>query len=398
VLRSDAIELLMQAGGQEIQSVRTQAPGVIEFIPNQPNQSRRRLEGNPIWIAYGSDNRIRSLDATSAVTRTEPPRAAGKPAPPAMLTWSKQLRADFDPLGRELTQLDQWGDFRYEQGDRRARAERGLFLGGENLIRLTGAARFWDRAGSLSADRIVMNQETGDVEAEGDVASTREPEAGSKPTAVLTGSEPLHARSTRMTSTGARRLVRYEGNAVLWQGGNRIQADTVEIDRSEQTLVASGNVRSQFAEQPAGARNKASPLVTLIQAQGLSYSDKSRTARYTGGVTMKRAGLDVAASELRGVFGLKDGATVLETAFADGNVRILQPAPDRTRRGTAEHAEYAVSEAKVVLSGGAPEFIDSLRGSTRGRVLTWFADSDRLLVEGGENRPAVSRIRKEKSP
>jgi lipopolysaccharide export system protein LptA len=113
---------------------------------------------------------------------------------------------------------------------------------------------------------------------------------------------------------------------------------------------------------------------------------------------MKRAGLDVAASELRGVFGLKDGATVLETAFADGNVRILQPAPDRTRRGTAEHAEYAVSEAKVVLSGGAPEFIDSLRGSTRGRVLTWFADSDRLLVEGGENRPAVSRIRKEKSP
>ncbi|HSW49318.1 MAG TPA: LptA/OstA family protein [Bryobacteraceae bacterium] len=398
VLRSEAVELIMQAGGREMQSVRTQAAGVIEFLPNHPNQSRRRLEGNPIWIAYGSDNRIRSLDAAGASTRTEPARLAGNSAPPAMLTWSKMLRVDFSPTGSELTQLDQWGEFRYEQGDRRGLAERGVFAAAENRIRLMGAARLWDSTGSLSADQVVMDQTTGDVEAEGNVASTREPEAGSKPTAVLTGSAPLHAKSARMTSTGSRRIFRYEGNAVLWQGGNRIQADTVEIDRGGQTLVARGNVRSQFAEQPAGAGTKAAPLVTVIQARALSYSDKDRTARYTGGVTMRRAGLDVSAAELRGLFSLKDGATVLETAFADGAVRIADPGQGRMRRGTAEHAEYAVAEAKVVLSGGAPEFTDSLRGSTRGRMLTWFADSDRLLVEGRESEPAVSRIRRDRTP
>ncbi|MFB3777331.1 MAG: LptA/OstA family protein [Bryobacteraceae bacterium] len=398
VLRSEAVELLMKEGGREMQSVRTQAPGVIEFLPNRPNQSHRRLEGNPIWIAYGSDNRIRSLDAASAATRTEPPRPAGKTAPPAMLTWSKMLRADFSSLASELTQLDQWGEFRYEQGDRRGRAERGLFLAAENQIRLMGAARLWDPTGSLSADQIVMNQTTGDVVAEGNVASSREPEAGGKPTAVITSAEPLHAKSERMTSTGSRKVFRYEGNAVLWQGGNRIQADAVEIDRSAQTLIARGNVRSQFIEQSAGAKNKASPLTTLIEAQALSYSDKDRTARYTGGVTMKRAGLDVSASELRGLFSVKDGATVLETAYADGAVRIVDPGQGRMRKGTAEHAEYAVAEAKVVLSGGSPEFTDSLRGSTRGRILTWFADSDRLLVEGRASEPAVSRIRRNQNP
>jgi lipopolysaccharide export system protein LptA len=201
-----------------------------------------------------------------------------------------------------------------------------------------------------------------------------------------------------MISTGSRRIFRYEGNAILWQGGNRIQADTVEIDRTGKTLVALGSVRSRFTEQPAGARTKGAPLVTEIRAQTLSYSEKDRTARYTGGVTMKRAGLDVSASELRGLFSVKDGATVLEAAQADGAVRIADPGQGRMRRGAAEHAEYAVAEAKVVLSGGAPEFTDSLRGSTRGRILTWFADSDRLHVEGRESEPAVSRIRRNQTP
>ncbi len=391
VLKSDTIELLMQAGGREIQTVRTLAPGVIEFLPNQPSQNRRRLTGDRISIAYAPQNRIRSLEATDAATRTEPAPAAGKPAPPVMLTWSKQLRADFDPVRGELARLEQWGDFRYEQGDRKGRAERAVFFASENSIGLTGAARLWDPTGSLASDRIVMNQATGDVAAEGNVASTREPERASKPTAVLSASEPFHAKSTRMTMTSGRRLIRYEGNVVLWQGGDRIEADQVEIDRGDQTLSARGHVRSQFVEQAAGEKPSA-PLYTLIRAPELFYSDKTRTGRYTGGAVMVRAGLEVTAAELRGVFAVKDDSSELETAYADGQVHIVQSAPDRTRKGSAEHAEYTVAEGKVVLTGGEPEFIDSLRGSTRGRELTWFADNDRLLVEGRENQPAVSRI------
>jgi lipopolysaccharide export system protein LptA len=394
VLRSDTMELLMQPGGRDIQSVRTQAPGVIEFLPNQPGQPRRRLEGDRISIDYGPENRIRSLEATGAVTRTEPPGAAGKPVPPATLTRSRQLRADFDPAAGELSRLEQWGDFRYEQGDRRGRAERAVLLSGENLIRLSGEARLWDPTGSLAADRMVMNQDTGDVTAEGNVASTREPEPAGKPPAVLSAGDPLHARARRMQTAGGRRLIRYEGDVMLWQGGDRIEADFVEINRGEGTLLARGNVRSQFFERADKARKRTSAVTTLIRAPQLLYSDKTRTARYTGGVSLIRGGLQVTAAELRGVFATKDGSSELETAYADGEVRIEQSAPGRTRKASGEQAEYTVAEGKVDLAGAPAEFIDSLRGSSRGRKLTWFADSDRLLVEGSEAQPAVSRILK----
>ena len=107
---------------------------------------------------------------------------------------------------------------------------------------------------------------------------------------------------------------------------------------------------------------------------------------------MNRAGLEVKSTELRGLFVVKEGATELDTAFADGQVRISQPTPGRTRRGSAEHAEYYVKENKVILHGGAPQFDDSLKGSTRGEQLTWFPDNDRLLVEGRKSQPAVTHI------
>ena len=395
VLRSDVIELAMQPGGREINTVETRAPGVIEFLPSQPTQTGRRLEADRISIAYAKGNHIRSLQATGATTRTEPPHLPGKPAPPPMLTWSRQLRAEFDPARSELTQLEQWTDFRYEQGDRRGRAERALFQARENLITLTKAARIWDADGSLAADKIVMNQGTGDVAAEGSVASTREPERDKKPSAMLSQSEPFHAKAARMFLAGEGRRVRYEGDAVVWQGGNRIEADWIEIDRGEHTLAARGNVRSRFVEQTAAAKKQAgTPVFTLIKAPEFQYADKTRTALYRGGVAMSRAGMDVLAAELRGVFAVKDGSSGLETAYADGNVRITQSSPGRTRVGKGEHAEYAVAQGKVVLSGGAPEFTDSLRGSTRGQQLTWFADNDRLLVDGRENQPAASVIRR----
>ena len=115
----------------------------------------------------------------------------------------------------------------------------------------------------------MMNQETGDVTAEGNVASTREPERASEPTTVLSAGEPLHAKSTRMSTAGGRRVVRYEGNVVLWQGGDRIEADFVEIDRSGATLSAWGNVRSQFVEQTAGTKKPAPPVTIIFMASPL---------------------------------------------------------------------------------------------------------------------------------
>jgi lipopolysaccharide export system protein LptA len=394
LLRSEIVVLYMRPGGSEIQSAETQAPGVLEFLPNTPGERRRRLDGERISVAYGSQNRIRSLSAKNTATRTEYPQPVGKPALPPMLTWSKELKAEFDPAASELTGLEQWGDFRYEQGDRKGRAERASLDAKKDFITLQGAARLWDPAGSLSADRILTDQNKGDVTAEGNVVSTREPERAKKPTAVLSESEPFHAKAARMYAPGAKRLIRYEGGVVLWQGGNRIEADWVEIDRDERSLTAKGDVRSQFVEQASRDKKNQSSVLTLVRAPELAYSDKTGSAQYRGGVVMNRGGVEVTASELRAALLVKEGATELDTAYADGQARIRQPAPGRARQGSAEHAEYYAKENKVVLHGGAPRFDDSLKGSTRAERLTWWPDNDRLLVEGRESQPVVTHLRR----
>jgi len=96
---------------------------------------------------------------------------------------------------------------------------------------------------------------------------------------------------------------------------------------------------------------------------------------------------------------LKDAASEdssLEKAIADGAVRIVSTKDNRTRTGTSEHAEYYAGEEKVVLTGGQPLFVDSLKGRTTGRELTWWANNDRLLVNGEEQKPAESTIIRKK--
>jgi len=115
-------------------------------------------------------------------------------------------------------------------------------------------------------------------------------------------------------------------------------------------------------------------------------------------VSLSRPGLEVQSRELRSYLKPDDGksnsGSSLEKAFADGGVNIVQTSPGRKRTGTSEHAEYYVDDAKVILQNGQPQLIDSLRGVTRGKQLTWFSNNDRLLVDGAESQPTESNIRR----
>src|SRR5580658_7912427 len=90
VLKSDTIWTKMRAGGQEIDSVETEGPGAIEFLPNRPEQPHRWMNGEHIWMTYGPKNTIQSFRSVAVTTRTEKPKAKDAAAAPAPeLTWSK---------------------------------------------------------------------------------------------------------------------------------------------------------------------------------------------------------------------------------------------------------------------------------------------------------------------
>jgi lipopolysaccharide export system protein LptA len=196
-----------------------------------------------------------------------------------------------------------------------------------------------------------------------------------------------------MRTSDGNRQISYEGEAVLWQGSNRIEANRVDIDRSMETLQAAGNVTSSFLDTAAPKGKKKQTILTIVKAPELIYTGKQKMAHYKGGVFLQRPGLEVRSHELRAFLKEETDGTTLDRAIADGSVEILEKEAGRTRRGTGEHGEYHVAQEKLVLSGGSPVLVDSVRGTTRGQELTYFANDGRLLVDGG-GQPAVSRIQR----
>lgn len=402
LLRAEVIKTRMRPGGEEIETIETHTPGTAEFLPNRPEQRRRRIDGERLWIHFGADNRIRAFRAIQVATRSEP-AAADPPESAPVLTWSQDLLAQFDAATGKLLQLEQWGEFRYQEGARRAAADKGTLDEARGTLALSGKARVWDETGSTAADELLLARDSGDVTAAGHVRTTR---LGDKKAAsgLLAPGEPVHASSQRMVALNRRMNIVYEGGAVLWQGANRLQAERIEIDRNMRRLSASGQVTSRFVETskntPAG--NGESPIYLIVRAAEMVYVEPESEAFYREDVRLRRGTLEVASRELRAHFSKSGEAQeaggepemTLEWAVADGEVTIVERQGEHTRVGSGAHAEYYAREDKIVLSGGRPKLVDSIRGTTEGRRLTYFARDDRLLVEGGESQPAVTRLRR----
>jgi lipopolysaccharide export system protein LptA len=412
ILKSDVIRTKMRPGGQELESVETDSPGAIEFIPNRPDQPHRWMNGERILMAYAEKNQIQSFRSSAVSTRTEKPKPKdAKEAPAPALTWSKDLVATFQPNSSQLAKLEQSNDFRYQEGDRRAKADRAVLDQLNNRIDLNGAARVWDPTGSADADKILLDQKSGDFSAEGNVSSTRMPDKSNKPSdsgGMLSQSEPLHARAAKMRSSDNNLQIRYEGHAVLWQGANRLEADVVEINREDSMLKAHGHVVSQLLDKaqsddppndgakakPASSKSAtktALPVFTVVRSPELEYKDDERIAHYSNGAMLERPNMKVKAQDIRAFLRNDSNDSSLDHTFADGSVEIAQTAPGRIRNGTSEHAEYYVDEDKVILIGGKPKFVDNLRGTTQGEKLTWFSKDDRLLVNGVPAKTVLHR-------
>jgi lipopolysaccharide export system protein LptA len=402
VLHSDVIELDMRPGGKEIESVRTHTPGTLEFLPNRPEQRRRRLDAERMTMNYAPGNVIQAFRATTVSTRTEPdPRRRSREPLPPVLTWSKDLSAAFDPKTGHLTRLEQWNDFRYEEGTRKAKSETAVLEEDRDLITLERPARIWDQTGSTTADKILLDQKNGDITAEGHVVSSRLPDKKGSSSAMLSQDDPLEGTADRMQTSNRNQRIHYESNAVVWQGPNRIRGDVIDIDRNARTLVATGNVRSRFVDRrsdpgsksaPATPARTGPPTFITVDAAKLVYVDKDRLAHYTGGARLLRPGMDVKAEEIRAFLNDTKAQSSLDRAYADGKVEILRSQPDRTVRCSSEHAEYFTGDERIVLKGGRPLLVDSRRGSTRGQELTYFVSNDKLLVNGSEQQPVGTRL------
>jgi lipopolysaccharide export system protein LptA len=400
----------MKPGGKDIQEIRTVAEGQLEFKPNRPDQVHRTVDATKFRILYGPTNDIESLTASNVSTHTDklatPPKN-GKPAAPAApaLTWSDRLAAKFTPNTNQIATIEQTGNFRYQEGLRKALAKRAFLNQNENKIALAGGAHLWDDTGSTVADSILMDQASGDMDAMGHVVSTHEADKNVKPgTSMLDDKQPLQGRSDKMWTRDDNTKVHYEGHAIIWQGADRTAADTIDIDRDAQTLKASGSVLSELVDRTSDkgadsgvAGPATAPIFTIVHAPKLYYEDDKRLAHYSDGATLVHDKMTVTARDIRAYLTPKtpnSNDSALDHAIADGKVVVVDADKDRTRTGRSEHCEYYIKLNKVVLNGGSATMVDSLKGLTKGRQLTYYTDDNRVLVEGRKNELAFSKLLK----
>jgi lipopolysaccharide export system protein LptA len=411
IMRSESIEMKMRPGGKEIEGVVSHVPATLEFLPNLPAQHHRVLEGREMLIAYAAENRIDSFKASDVKTFTDPNEEERSRNRTQSVTASRDMVAHFDPQTSKLVSMEQTGNFTYQEGDRKAHAAKASLDGKQNIITLDTSTAVSDSTGSTAADHIRMDQTTGDFTAEGNVNSIRLPDKDqNKNSQMLSSDAPLHAQARRMEYTNPRQEggkkseghTRYQGNAALWQGANRIEADVIDIDKDKHTLTAHGNVVSNLWEQAKDDDKKknASPVLTKVRAPDLVYTDTDRLAIYSGGVKLDRTGMQLQSRELRAWMADSGSDSSLDHAFADGAVDILGSSNGRTYHSNSEHAEYYTKvpcpaeivpgigpciEPKLLLNGGRAKLVRTIKGSPttmEGSELTYWANDDRLLMKG----------------
>lgn len=384
---SEWIRLKMKPGGENLEYLETLERGRAELI--QPTSgTQRTLHADRIRADYGPTNVMTDLAAQGAVELTS--RPADQTRPP-LKTWSGALEADLDPATGEMRRLKQWTDFRFVQGDRSGDAGEAEYDPSAQLMTLSTRARILDTAGSVSAHRIVLNEAEGRLRAEGNVSTVYQQASGDEQAVGLfASSDASYATALKMTSDDKTGIVEYSGDARLWQGANRIEADLIRIDRKAKKLHAEGAVVSFLHEEGEGSLPDS---LVEVRADHLDYSDAERVAQYRGSVRFKREALRVESEELDAQLAEDEGgqeASTIETAEARGSVRISDV--ETGREGRSIYALYRPGDSSVVLRG-KPATVSNAQGEeTRGAELTYLIDGDSLRVSGeGKDRAYTYR-------
>lgn len=400
--------------GRLLDSGETSGPPRI--VITQPVANQRTVVTAAKFTARFTDkNRLATLHGepdAKIVSSLMDARKTGKSgsAPSDRVSSSQMLDVVFLPEGG-IRSVTQTGNLAYVDGSQRAWGKRGEYTTADQMLVLTGSPRVVDTGMTTTAQTIRLNRATGDAFAEGSVKSTYSDLKPQPDGALLASSDPIHVTSRSMTAHHSTAVAVYTGDARLWQDANIVEAPTLQFDRDHRSLVAFGDAGAEESgTKPASAQGLRQPVSTVlvqvdksgkatpvhITSERLNYVDGERKIYLTGGVTAKTSDAVMTGQRMT-VFllpknqdkGQTNAATPgqVDKIIAEERVVITQP----NRHATGDRLEYTSADDKFVLTGGPPSIFDAERGKTTGDSLTFYRRDDRVLVEGRETSPAVTR-------
>jgi lipopolysaccharide export system protein LptA len=301
----------------------------------------------------------------------------------------------------------------------RAIAAKATYDGSTQRLMLSGSVEMQNSDGALWADRIAMEQKSGDAVAEGLVkASYRQGEKG----------ETLHVLADRADLKKASDTVVFHGSASkparLWQGGSQIEAPVLQFERKQGRLIARGDrgetamaVRTVLVsagmanEGKSAAAPKGDVLrkaaIVRIGSREMVYSEELHTAQFTGGVKVESAdGVmrgQQATAYMQSVPSRKDATPAegpgllgggVERVAVQGTIEIEQAG----RRATGDRLIYTSRDGTFVLTGTEakpPKVMDATRGTITGRELRFRQQDGSVVISNGDANGTGQRVRTE---
>jgi lipopolysaccharide export system protein LptA len=268
------------------------------------------------------------------------------------------------------------------------RAERASFDQDTDLLTLTGAVELWDAASRLQANRVQMEQGSGDATADGAVRVTYQqvatgvvghPGSGnnSQPTHVLAERAELVHDAGRATFYGAgsgsagagaggAKLARLWQSGVAGEGGSQVEAPMLILEQGEKRLTAKGlgagspmAVRTVLVSAPRKAKSDAGVSGVAGQDSGQSAAPDAAVAQGAkAGAKRRGAGSAVGVPKAGETQVVR--VTSREMVYSDalrqaeftGGVRVLDADGDMKAQQATAYLQPAGSKAAGGASGG----------------------------------------------
>ena len=292
---------------------------------------------------------------------------------------------------------------------------------GEQWLHLTVNPRVTDGGMEMSADKVDVEQISGDAFAHGNVKATwtNGDGGGAQQPVTLGGTTPAHviaADAELHQSTGE---ATFKGRARLWQDANSIAAPVIILNRQQQTLVALANgsgepVQSALLSQGspgtrpglADGSNAHAPTVIRVRSGDLHYSGTDHKAVLRAAplnnVIVQNGTVDTVSDQLEvyltpvknaapttSAVANATSSSQIDRLIARGNVVLTS----QGRRGTGEELVYTAQSGTYVLTGTAatpPKMTDPQRGLVTGESLLFNSRDDSVSIEGG-SQPSQTR-------
>ncbi|MEP6995060.1 MAG: LptA/OstA family protein, partial [Acidobacteriota bacterium] len=223
------------------------------------------LTGSPALL-WEKDRRLtaKQIDIAFAEGRATSARASGGVR---IDSADSRGEADQGTLGfgkdgaTENAALD--GNVHVEAGDRKGQGARAVEVGSGGTWVLTSspalAAKVESGASRITADRIEIARESGQIRAEGQARAVFAPDTQKKQyTVTFVGDpkRPAYGRGDRITLDDQHHLATLSGSASLWQDTSSLFADDITLSDADKSVTAVQNVRAVMSPPKEKDRDK----------------------------------------------------------------------------------------------------------------------------------------------